>query len=87
VSDTAYENEYTVWTNRSPYESGVLRSAHAVVCFVGPTISPYCQREGHKWSDPFFPLTLDAAVRACSRCARRGVVVLRTEAAWDEVGE
>jgi hypothetical protein len=48
------------------------------------TISPTCAKKGHEWSEPvsFFPRSHFpkgwASTRGCTRCARRGLVVLET---------
>lgn len=50
-----------------------------------PEISPTCKRKGHDWTavHDFFPREhfpkAWSETRGCKRCARRGLIVLRTD--------
>jgi hypothetical protein len=43
------------------------------------TPSPKCIR-GHDWTEPRMPLSSLTTVRACKRCARRGLLILESRA-------
>lgn len=45
------------------------------------TPAPKCLRDGHDWTEARTPLARETEVRACRRCARRGYIVFRSEAA------
>lgn len=44
-----------------------------------PTISPTCKRKGHDWTEDRVVMMAGAEMRACKRCARRGMVVIATQ--------
>jgi hypothetical protein len=43
-----------------------------------PVISPTCKRNGHDWTDERVVMLPGASMRACKRCAKRGLVVFET---------
>ena len=71
-----YLNSYDGFSDTFGYTQSCLKALRPLL--PAPSISPTCKRKGHEWTDERVVMFPGASMRACRRCARRGLVVIET---------